>query len=102
MAGRARPEWLCCPKCSLRSYLHFEAEEQAAQLDRQRQIMNSIADRRNLLDSEQRAEVARRKQSRPGDCSFDCCWHSAAAEQAARRSSHPVASSCDARYFRDL
>jgi hypothetical protein len=62
MAGEARQKWLCCPKCPLRSYLHFEVKEQAAPLDRHRQIMSSVADRQDFLDSEQKAEVARQKQ----------------------------------------
>ena|ERR1022692_4180118 len=102
MVEEARQERLCRPKCRSRSYLRFEAEEQAAQLDRQRQIMSSVADRRDFRDSEQRAEVARQKQDRPGDCSLDGCLHFAATEQAAQLTSHPLASSCDARYFRDL
>src|SRR5579863_10698345 len=100
MAGEARPELLCCPKCCSRNYPRFVAEEQAAQLDLQRQIMSSAADRQDFPDSEQRAEVARQRQDRPGHRSFDCCLYFAAAEQAAQLASHPVASSCDARYFR--
>ena len=102
MVEEARQERLCRPKCRSRSYLHFEAEEQAAQLDRQLQIMSSVADRQDFRDSEQRAEVARQKQDRTGDCSLDGCLYFAATEQAAQLASHPLASSCDARYFRDL
>src|SRR5271167_4176867 len=101
MAEEARQKWLCCPKCPLRGCLHFEAEEVAAQLDRQRQIMSSVADRQDFRDSEQRAEVARQKQDRPRDCSSDGCLHFAATEQAAQLTSHPLAT-CEARYFRHL